>query len=37
MARSIEDADLIENQLEPIIASVIGESITSAIPGMMPM
>lgn len=37
MARSIEDADLIENQLEPIIASVIGESITSAIPGMLPM
>lgn len=37
MARSIEDADLIEQQLEPIIASVIGESLTSAIPGMVPI
>lgn len=37
MARAIEDTDLIEGQLEPIITSVIGESIASAIPGMVPI
>lgn len=37
MARTIEDADLIEDQLEPLIAGVLGESIASAIPGMVPI
>lgn len=37
MARTIEDTDLIEYQLEPLISSVIGESIASAIPGMVPI
>ena len=37
MARTIEDADLIEGQMEPLITSVIGESIASAIPGMVPI
>ena len=37
MARSIEDADLIEDQMEPLIASIIGESLASAIPGMVPV
>lgn len=37
MARTIEDADLIEDQMEPLIASIIGESLASAIPGMVPV
>lgn len=37
MARTIEDADLIEYQVEPLITSIIGESIASAIPGMVPI
>lgn len=37
MARTIEDSDLIEEQLEPLITSLIGESIASAIPGMAPI
>lgn len=37
MARAIEDADLIEYQLEPLIASIVGESVASAIPGMVPI
>ncbi len=37
MARSIEDADLIEDQMEPLIAAVLGESIASTIPGMVPI
>ena len=37
MARTIEDADLIQSQMEPLIASVIGESVASAIPGMVPI
>lgn len=37
MARTIEDTDLIENQLEPLITAIIGESIASAIPGMVPI
>lgn len=37
MARSIEDADIIEDQLEPLIAAILGESIASAIPGMVPI
>lgn len=37
MARAIEDADLIEYQLEPLITSIVGESIASAIPGMVPI
>lgn len=37
MARTLEDADLIEDQMEPLIASIIGESLASAIPGMVPV
>lgn len=37
MARTIEDADLIESQLEPLIAAILGESVASAIPGMVPI
>lgn len=37
MARSLEDADLLEDQMEPLIASIIGESLASAIPGMVPV
>ncbi len=37
MARTIEDADLIEDQMEPIIAALLGESLTSAVPGLAPM
>ena len=36
-ARSIEDYDLIESQLEPVITSVVGESLASMIPGMVPI
>ncbi|MBG9983157.1 DUF697 domain-containing protein [Aerococcaceae bacterium DSM 111020] len=37
MARAIEDIDLIEYQIEPIITSVLGESVVSAVPGMVPI
>lgn len=37
MARTIEDGDLIESQMEPLIASILGESVASAIPGMVPV
>lgn len=37
MARSLEDSDLIPAQLEPMIAGLVGESMASAIPGMVPM
>lgn len=37
MARTLEDSDLIEYQMEPLITSIIGESIASAIPGMVPI
>ncbi|UUX34973.1 DUF697 domain-containing protein [Fundicoccus culcitae] len=37
MARTMEDSDLIETQMEPLIASILGESIASAIPGMVPI
>ncbi len=37
MARAIEDIDLIEYQIEPIITSVLGESVVSAVPGMIPI
>lgn len=37
MARSIEDSDLIESQIEPLITTILGESIASAIPGMVPI
>ena len=37
MARTIEDSDLIETQLEPLITTILGESIASAIPGMVPI
>lgn len=37
MARSIEDADVLEDQLEPLIAAILGESVASAIPGMVPI
>lgn len=33
IARSIEDMDLIEEQLEPIMASLLGGSLLSAVPG----
>lgn len=33
MARSIEDSDLIEDQMEVIIASILGDSLLSTIPG----
>ena len=31
MARALEDVDLIEYQVEPIITSVLGESVVSAV------
>lgn len=37
MARTIEDTDLIEAQMEPLITAILGESIASAIPGMVPI
>ncbi len=37
MTRGLEDTDLIEEQMEPLITSIIGESIASAIPGMVPI
>lgn len=37
MARTIEDSDLIETQIEPLITTILGESIASAIPGMVPI
>lgn len=37
MARTIEDTDLIEYQMEPLITTIVGESIASAIPGMVPI
>lgn len=37
MVRTIEDGDLIESQMEPLIASILGESVASAIPGMVPV
>ena len=37
MARSIEDSDLIETQIEPLVTTMLGESIASAIPGMVPI
>lgn len=37
MARTIEDSDLIESQIEPLITTILGESLASAIPGMVPI
>lgn len=37
MARTIEETDLIEYQMEPLITTIVGESIASAIPGMVPI
>ena len=37
MARTIEDSDLIESQMELLITTILGESIASAIPGMIPI
>lgn len=37
MARTIEDSDLIESQMELLITAILGESIASAIPGMIPI
>ena len=37
MARSLEDSDIIEQQIEPLIATILGESLASAIPGMVPI
>jgi hypothetical protein len=33
MARSVEDLDLMDDQLEPVIASILGGSLGSLIPG----
>lgn len=37
IARGIEDADLIEDQLEPLITSLIGGSVMTLVPGAIPM
>lgn len=37
IARGIEDADLIEDQLEPLITSLIGGSVMTLVPGAVPM
>lgn len=37
MTRTIEETDLIETQMEPLIGALIGESVVSAIPGMVPI
>ncbi|NLB22216.1 MAG: DUF697 domain-containing protein [Clostridium sp.] len=37
IARSIEDADLIEDQVEPIVSSIIGGSVMTLIPGAVPI
>lgn len=37
IARSIEDMDLIEEQLEPLITSLVGSSVLSVIPGSAAM
>lgn len=37
IARGIEDADLIEDQLEPLISSLIGGSVMTLVPGAVPM
>lgn len=37
MARTIEDSDLIETQIQPLITTILGESFASAIPGMIPI
>lgn len=37
IARSIEDADLIEDQMEPIVSSLIGGSVMTLIPGAVPI
>lgn len=37
VARGIEDLDLIEDQVEPLVASIIGGSVMSVIPGAVPI
>ncbi len=37
IARSIEDMDLIEDQLEPLISSLIGGSVITLVPGAVPI
>lgn len=37
MARTLEDSEIIESQIEPLIAAIFGESVASAIPGMVPI
>lgn len=37
MARTLEEEDIIEEQLEPIIASIVGESLASMVPGVVPI
>lgn len=37
IARTIEDADLIEDQVEPIVSSLIGGSVMTLIPGAVPI
>ncbi len=37
IARGMEDADLIEDQLEPLIASLLGGSVMTLVPGAVPL
>lgn len=37
IARSIEDMDLIEDQIEPLISSLIGSSVLTLVPGAVPV
>lgn len=37
IARTIEDADLIEDQVEPVVSSLIGGSVMTLIPGAVPI
>ena len=37
ISRSLEDADLIEDQIEPIVSSLIGGSVMTLIPGAVPL
>ena len=37
IARSIEDMDLIEDQIEPLISSLIGSSVLTLVPGAVPI
>lgn len=37
ISRSIEDADLLEDQIEPVISSLLGGSVLTLIPGAVPI